>query len=271
MRLQICYTSVQFFGKSRVESRRPEVLYSGRTPENLCKTHRENDLCLDAPVSAITDLPRKPSTGSDATKLFVSAEVAYDPDHMLPEPLSLLPPGACCAIDMQQGDLLFLQSQPATGMFLVQTGSVTLSRTTRNGDTLTLHRAEAGGYFAEASVFSDHYHCDAICTGPGRVLKINKSDVVTMMRSDPVFSESFARLLARQVQHFRAHAALLGIRSARDRVLAAVQAGYFEATVTEFASRINLTHEACYRALRALCHEGLMVQTGRGRYALADP
>ena len=89
------------------------------------------------------------------------------------------------------------------------------------------------------------------------------------MQSNPAFSEGFTRLLAVQVQQYRAHIELLAIPSAKERILAAVQAGYLDATVTELATRINLSHEACYRALRELCDDGRVVQTGRGQYSLA--
>lgn len=170
---------------------------------------------------------------------------------------------------MQQGDVLFRQNQATSGLYRVLRGCVTLQRTSLGGDVLTLHRAVAGGYFAEASLFSDHYHCDAICTQSGQVQKIAKDGITAMMRADPDFAQSFSRLLAAQVQHYRARIEILAIRGAKERVFAAVQAGYFDASVVELASRINLTHEACYRALRALCKEGRMARTGRGRYALA--
>lgn len=159
---------------------------------------------------------------------------------------------------MQQGDLLFRQNQTTSGLYRVISGCVTLQRTSLDGDTLTLHRAVSDGYFAEASIFSDTYHCDAICSEAGSVLKIAKAEVMAMMRSSPEFCEGFTRLLAVQVQHHRAHIEILAIRSAKERVIAAVQAGYLEATIPEFASRINLTHEACYRALRALCDDRRM-------------
>lgn len=185
------------------------------------------------------------------------------------DPFSRLPPNACRTIAMQKGDVLFRQNQTTSGLYLVVSGCVTLQRSGLSGDTLTLHRAVSGGFFAEASVFSATYHCDAICTKAGSVKKIAKADIVSSMQSNPVFSEGFTRLLAVQVQQYRAHIELLAIPSAKERVLAAVQAGYFDATVTELATRINLSHEACYRGLRGLCNEGLMVRVGRGKYALS--
>ena len=195
--------------------------------------------------------------------------ILYDFDHMLPDPFSHLPATACRTIDMQKGDVLFRQNQTTSGLYRIVSGCVTLQRTGVGGDTLTLHRAISGGFFAEASVFSETYHCDAICTEAGSVMKIAKADVVARMQSNPAFSEGFTKLLAVQVQQYRAHIELLAIPLAKERLLAAVQAGYFDATVTELATRINLTHEACYRALRRLCDEGFMVRVGRGKYALS--
>lgn len=196
------------------------------------------------------------------------ANVGYDLDHMMPDPFVFLPANACRTIDMQKGDVLFRQNQRTSGLYRVTAGCVTLQRTGLGGGALTLHRAVSGGYFAEASVFSETYHCDAICTEAGGVVKIAKADIISMMQSNPAFSEGFTRLLAVQVQQYRTHIELLAIHSAKERVLVAVQAEYFDATVTELATRINLTHEACYRALRTLCHEGRMIRTRRGKYSL---
>ena len=112
------------------------------------------------------------------------------------------------------------------------------------------------------------YHCDAICAKAGSVTKIAKADVVATIQSNPAFSEGFTRLLAVQVQQYRAHIELFAIPSAKERLLAAVQAGHFDATVTELATRTNLSHEACYRALRGLYNDGRMVRVGRGKYKL---
>lgn len=188
---------------------------------------------------------------------------------MNPDPFSHLPTHACRIIDMQKGDVLFRQNQTTSGLYRVVSGCVTLQRAGLGGETLTLHRAVSGGLFAEVSVFSATYHCDAICSEAGSVTKIAKADVVAAMQSNPAFSEGFTRLLAVQVQQYRAHIELLAISSAKERILAAVQAGYFNATVTELATRINLSHEACYRALRGLCDDGRMIRVGRGKYTLS--
>lgn len=187
---------------------------------------------------------------------------------MIPDPFSHFPATAIRSIGMQKGDILFRQNQATSGLYHVAKGSVVLQRTGLSGNTLTLHSAKSGGFFAEASIFSTTYHCDAICTEAGEVMKIAKDCIVSTIQSDPDFSTRFTRLLAIQVQKYRAHIELLSIPSAKERILAAVQAGYLDATVTELATRINLSQEASYRALRDLCDDGRIIQMGRGRYML---
>jgi len=188
---------------------------------------------------------------------------------MIDDLLQNLPVKAHRTVSIAKGDVLFRQGQQTSGMYSVVQGCVTLQRVGLSGDTLTLHKAVAGGTFAEASIFSDVYHCDAICTQAGEVLKIDKTEVTRLMEINTTFRNAFTKHLAVQVQHYRAHIELLAIHSAKHRVFAAVQGGYFDGTVTALASRINLTPEACYRALRTLCVEGLLVQTGRGQYELS--
>lgn len=185
---------------------------------------------------------------------------------MIDDPFSMLPNTAFRTITMQPADVLFRQHEATSGLYRVISGCVTLQRIGLSGDTLTLHRATAGGCFAEASIFSKTYHCDAICTQAGTALKVSKASIIEMMRANSSFSEGFTKLLAIQVQQYRGHLELLAIRSANERVLAAMQAGYLQGTVSEFASRINLTQEACFRALRVLCLENRIKQTGRGQY-----
>jgi len=69
-------------------------------------------------------------------------------------------------MEMHKGDVLFRQNQASSGLYRVVSGCVTLQRVGPGGDILTLHRAATGGLFAEASVFSATYHCDALCTKP---------------------------------------------------------------------------------------------------------
>ncbi|APX13941.1 Crp/Fnr family transcriptional regulator [Tateyamaria omphalii] len=189
---------------------------------------------------------------------------------MLDEILTALPKSALKTITAKRGDTLFRQGQRTHGFFRVKSGGVTLQRMTETGDVLVIHRATEGDCFAEASIFSDAYHCEAVCVSDSEVTCYDRGTVLDLMRAGSDFSIRFSQHLATQVQRYRAHSEILAIRSAKHRVLAAVQAGYNQGAVTELAGRINLTREACYRTLTDLCTEGKLQRVGRGKYVVSE-
>jgi CRP-like cAMP-binding protein len=185
---------------------------------------------------------------------------------MLDALLKSLPDTAVTVTKIGQNGLLFRQGETTRGFYKVSVGAVILQRRSEAGGTLILHRALAGDFIAEASIFSDVYHCDALCISDTQCIRYDRRAVLSLMRSDPNFTMRFANHLATQVQQYRAHAEILSVRSAKERVIAALYAGYHQGTVTELAGQINLTHEACYRALAALSKEKRVRRVGRGQY-----
>jgi CRP-like cAMP-binding protein len=122
--------------------------------------------------------------------------------------------------------------------------------------------------FAEASLYSDQYHCDAIAVAPSEVIRLSKRAIRTRQREDAAFSEGLTRRLATQVQDYRQLLTLHAVKSANERVYLAVASGRLCGSVTQLASEIGLTKEACYRALKELTDQGALKKTGRGEYAL---
>lgn len=186
------------------------------------------------------------------------------------EPFDKLPTTAFRKISCDISDLVFRQGTATNGVFFIETGEINLRRMTEAGHEVTIHRATAGQLFAEASLFSDVYHCDAVCMKAGHVIRMNKVDVLHHMKSDAAFALAVTKLLAGQIQSYRQTLEILNIRAARDRVLAAIAAGYLDGPIMAFASRIGLSHEVCYRMLRLLCDEGVLCKTKRGQYLLVE-
>ena len=188
---------------------------------------------------------------------------------MLPAPFDQLTAEAVTWIDCVRGAAVFRQDDAARGMFWVARGRIDLVRFTEAGTEVVLHRAGAGQTFAEASLFSPRYHCNAVAAAPSRVAAIDKSALIVKMRSDPEFALALMAQMAGQVQGYRRRLELLAIRSAEDRVLAALSDNARYGTVLAFAARIGLTHEATYRALSRLTKDGRIEKLGRGRYRVA--
>ena len=60
---------------------------------------------------------------------------------------------------LTRGDILFRKDDAAGGLYEIEQGQVQLSRLDKTGREVVLHVAGPGDVFAEASLFSDIYHC----------------------------------------------------------------------------------------------------------------
>lgn len=192
----------------------------------------------------------------------------YDFDHMIPSPYDCLSLNAHRRFDMKQGDVIFRQGDATLGLFVVISGCVHLERVAPNGDRIVIHRAFDGASFAEASIFSETYHCDAVVIQPGAALRIDKTAVLEGF-SNAEFARDYGRQATKQVQLQRQILEIVAIKSAEERVLAGLAAGLLQGTVTDFAAQMHLTHEATYRALRRLVLLGRVKNLSRGKYSLA--
>lgn len=188
---------------------------------------------------------------------------------MLPEPFHLLPTHHVQRLDAREGDILFREGEPTKGLYICVSAVVHLVRSGPGGEPITIHRSIAGQPFAEASVFAERFHCDALIKGSGQVLRIPKAVVLDGFHQ-PEFATAYNRLMSRQVQQYRQLLEIISIKSARERVYAAMVAGLMQGTIMDLASRIALTHEATYRALRSLEHDGRIINPSRGEYRLVE-
>lgn len=186
---------------------------------------------------------------------------------MLPDPYNRLPDIALHHVSAVSRETLFRQGAVTKGLYVVLTGRVHLERVGPNGERFVIHRATAGTSFAEASIFSDKYHCDAVVIEAGDLVRIDKAAVLAAF-VDADFALSYGRQASRQIQTQRQILEIVGIRSAEDRVLAGLVAGLLDSTVLEFAALLHLSHEAAYRALRALVDAGHVINPSRGKYRL---
>ena len=188
---------------------------------------------------------------------------------MLPSPFDALDVNSLSHLRCAQGEHVFRQGDQTKGIFFLNSGNVCLTRVTESGSAVTIHSVRAGDMFAEASLYSDHYHCDAVCSAPSEVVRVSKRVILSRLREDTAFSEGITKRLAMQVQDYRQLLTLHAVKSANERVLLAVALGKLTGSVTQFASQIGLTREACYRALSELNVQGILTKTGRGKYVQA--
>ena len=165
---------------------------------------------------------------------------------------------------LARGQVLFRLGDPTAGLYQVVRGTVRLVRVDSSGREAILYIAKAGETFAEASLFSPVYRCDAIAATRCTVEFYAKSAVLAVLRSDHHAAEGFMATLAHQVMSLRAGLQLRGVRSARARVrdFLALNAGAdgctveLSGTAKDMAAELGLTHEALYRALARMSARG---------------
>jgi len=182
-------------------------------------------------------------------------------------PLSL--EGASVTRTLVAGEYLFKQGDRAAAIYKVESGRLRLIRRTVDDHLVILHAARRGEFFAEASLFAEAYHCDAVAAAQSRVRVYAKSTVMDALRTDPALAEAFMARLARQLQELRARMELRNIRSARDRVLQYLRlcdGGHgrsiaIEGQLQDIAAEIGITREALYRTLAGLEAEGSLTRT----------
>jgi CRP/FNR family transcriptional regulator, cyclic AMP receptor protein len=180
---------------------------------------------------------------------------------------SMLPPGA----------VLFVEGQSPRGMFVVCSGRVNLSTTSREGKLLLLKTAEAGEVVGLSATLSGlGYEVTAETATPCQVSFIDRNHVLELMQTHAEFSLQSADFLSRGF-----HEAYRGIR---DLMLSKTSAGklarlllsqspltdldFREARISstmtheEMAHRIGASRETVTRLLTALKKKHLIRQDG---------
>jgi CRP-like cAMP-binding protein len=175
------------------------------------------------------------------------------------------------AIDrrLKAGESLFRVGDKTFGICEVISGRIRLVRIDRTGREAVLHSAGPGELVAEASLFSAHYHCDAIASTNAVVRVYPKNQLMRALRQEPQTFQAFMAALAHQVMDLRTRIEQRNIRSAPERVrhflaLNAAQGRtvQIQGTLKELAAELGLTHETLYRTLAQLERSGRIKRTG---------
>jgi CRP-like cAMP-binding protein len=171
--------------------------------------------------------------------------------------------------DLVASEVLFRQGDAVSAIYRVEEGRIRLIRHTVDDHVAVLHTVGKGEMFAEAALFSQTYHCDAVAAVPTRIRAYPKREMLKAILGDARLASSFMSSLAHQVQELRTRLEQRNIRSARERVTqflrisADIRDGsvHLPGTLKDLAGEIGLTHEALYRTLAALEREHAIART----------
>jgi CRP-like cAMP-binding protein len=154
--------------------------------------------------------------------------------------------------DFAAADTLFRAGDAVVSMMLLRTGHAELVRHTGHGLRMILQRAGPGQVLAEASVWSDVYHCDAVACGPCTAALLPRRVFRMRLKSAPDLADAWAKNLAQAVQAARFRAEIRSLPRVADRLAAWLAEGNRlpdRGRWQEVAAELGVTREALYREL----------------------
>jgi len=109
---------------------------------------------------------------------------------------------ACCALkNLEKGDYLFHEGDPAHGFYVIQRGAVNVHRVTAAGKEQIIHVFRTGDSFAEAALATPMgYPADARALEPTQVLLVQKAGILELLKRQP---ELALRMLGSMSSHLR--------------------------------------------------------------------
>jgi CRP-like cAMP-binding protein len=170
------------------------------------------------------------------------------------------------------GKTIFRAGSATRWVYYLVSGCVRLIRRGRAGEEILLHQARASEFFAEASIDSDRYHCDALAMEAATVLRVSAVDLMHLIAADPEFARQWISLLAQQLRAVRTRVERLSLKSAAERIRHFLvtgtpgAAGYVKVngTLKDLAQELGVTHETLYRTLARMERAGQIERHGYG-------
>lgn len=170
--------------------------------------------------------------------------------------------------ELHKGEVLFRERDPVSAIYGVEQGVVRMERHTDDDHVAVLHVAGPGQMFAEAALFSDTYHCNAVATMPTRIRAYPKAEMLQALTDHSVLAIHFMSALAHQLQDLRTRLERRNIRSARDRVTHYLHLNggakgriHLTGTLMDLAAELGLSHEVLYRTLAAMEKDRAILRT----------
>jgi CRP-like cAMP-binding protein len=134
----------------------------------------------------------------------------------------------------------------------IRKGIVHLVRHQDDGSILVLQRAVPGSILAEASVYSERYHCDARAETHAVTWAVTRKNLLHGLSESPDLERAWTSHLAHEVQRARLHAEILSIKTVAARLNAwCVWHGELpgKGQWTNIANEIGVSPEALYREI----------------------
>ena len=152
----------------------------------------------------------------------------------------------------EAGQTLFRVGDRPKLLHFVVSGRVALARMLEDGTELTLHSATSGDVLAEASAYTQTYHCYARAIVASQTRAVDLTEFRAAVDRQPGIAAAWAADLARAVQQARFRIEVRSLRTVRARLDAWLSEGHAwppSSPLQDIAGEIGVTREALYREL----------------------
>ena len=176
-----------------------------------------------------------------------------------------------------KGDLLFLQDDPCSNLYVLLEGKVQMFRTMRDGREATIHVLQPVDLVACAALFLDmSFPASArVVSGAARLIRLEGGPFLKMLEARPDLARKMIAALAMRISHLASCIESRMVQPAVGRVAgwlleqptsrdsAGRRVVRVEGNKKSVAADLGITPETFSRSLRKLTEEGLIAVRGR--------
>lgn len=174
--------------------------------------------------------------------------------------------------NLEAGQRLFRQGDPATALFIVDSGRFRLTRSTIDSNIVPLQFVTSGQSLGDLALLSKAYSYTAIAETASRVIAYPKPELTASLREHSDLAEDVITRLLEKINLLEVNLELKGIRAAHQRVLRYLQylsepeqgnVVHLDRSWREIADELGFTPDTLSRALARLEREGMISRSQR--------
>ena len=181
-------------------------------------------------------------------------------------------------LNIDQGEILFLQGEPADMMYIVIQGCIAIFLATADGRELVINEMRSGDCFGELALFTDQPRSTGAMGGePSEIVALHKDVFMQGVKMDSVLMRAVLDTTARRLQVSGERESALAFLSSEARVARVLlmldqragRGGMVKTTQENLAQYVGLTRQTVAKVLGEWRSSG-WVSTGRGRIEIFD-
>ncbi len=173
--------------------------------------------------------------------------------------------------DFEKGEILFREGERCEALGLVEKGQIDIVSFSYEGGEILYKRVRPGAMFGNHLLFSSDpfYRGNVIARTKGRVLRLQKADLLRLLAENPVFLEGYLEAQADNAKALNARIKVLSLPSLKERLFYGIHlhGGRWEfASVASLSRELGVERETLSRLLSRLSKDKAIV---RGEHYLA--